>query len=181
MDTMQLLTAPGCARKLCWEGFSENQGLFRNSGGFKLDVTGAVVTVYEMITQDTQLAEQVLMGAIISTVEGKEWARRPDVNLEKEIIPYLQTFRSWLGTVKGSRELKHPLQAGSGVSGRSPDDATSRSRVDKHGNPAREASPCSSVLRDALNWSPGPPQQDPRWLPRACEQDLGSADRFPTS
>lgn len=88
--------------KLGWEGFSENQGLFRNSGGFKLDVTGAVVTVYEMITQDTQLAEQVLMGAIISTVEGKEWARHPDVNLEKEITPYLQTFRSWLGTVKGS-------------------------------------------------------------------------------
>lgn len=43
-----------------------------------------VATVYEVITQNTQLAEQVLMGADISATEEKEWVRHPYVNIETD-------------------------------------------------------------------------------------------------
>lgn len=38
--------------------------------------------MYEVITRDTQLAEQILLGADISMIEEKEWVKHPDVSLD---------------------------------------------------------------------------------------------------
>lgn len=94
-DTLQLFDF-SCAGKLGWKGASEDQWLFSNSGSFRLDLMGVVATVYEIITRDTQLAEQVLLGADIATIEEKEWIRHPDVNLETDVNHYRQILRSWL-------------------------------------------------------------------------------------
>ncbi|CAN8104350.1 unnamed protein product [Discula destructiva] len=84
-DTLQLFDF-SCAAKLGWKGAPEDSWLFGNSRGFKMDLAGVVATVYEIITRDTEAAEQILLGAEISTIEDKEWVRHPDANLDAEVI-----------------------------------------------------------------------------------------------
>lgn len=148
-DTLQLFDF-SCAGKLGSEGATEDQGLFSNSGSFKLDLTGVVATVYEIITRDTQLAEQVLMGADISTIEEKEWVKHPDVNLEKDVTHYRQTLQSWLERRNHPEALiTHYTQAPSHMEW----PQSWRPEVpwlDQDGNSLGEASPCSSVPRAAL-------------------------------
>ncbi|KAJ0116803.1 hypothetical protein J7T55_009954 [Diaporthe amygdali] len=85
-----------CAAKLGWKGAMKDFRLFNNSGSFKIDLMGVVATVYEVITQDTQLAEQVLLGADISTIEERKWTKHPEVRLDRDIEHYRRTLRGWL-------------------------------------------------------------------------------------
>ncbi|ROV91203.1 hypothetical protein VMCG_09352 [Cytospora schulzeri] len=148
-DTLQLFDF-SCAGKLGWGGASEDQRLFGNSGSFKFDLMGVVATMYEIITRDTQLAEQVLLCADMSTIEEKEWVKHPDVVLDKEVSHYRQTLRSWLKRRSQPENLiTHYTQAPS------PMEWPQSWRpelpwLDQDGNPLGESSPCSSVRRAAL-------------------------------
>lgn len=95
-DTLQIFDF-SCAGKLGWEGASQDNRLFSNPGNFKIDLAGVVATVYEIITRDTQLAEQILTGgADISTIQERDWPKHPDVNLEADVSAYRKTTQSWL-------------------------------------------------------------------------------------
>ncbi|ROV96205.1 hypothetical protein VSDG_05032 [Cytospora chrysosperma] len=148
-DTLQIFDF-SCAGKLGWEGATKDQWLFNNSGSFKLDLIGVVATVYEIITRDTQLAAQVLMGAEITTIEEKEWVKHPDVNLEEDVSHYRQTLRNWLERRSQPENLiTHYTQATSQLEW----PQSWRPEVpwlDRDGNSLGEYSPCSSVPRAAL-------------------------------
>lgn len=94
-DNLQIFDF-SCAGKLGWKGASEDNRLFSNRGSFKIDLAGVVATVYEIITRDTELAERILMGAEISTVEETDWRKHPDVNLEADVSTYRKMVQSWL-------------------------------------------------------------------------------------
>lgn len=148
-DTLQLFDF-SCAGKLGWKGASEDSRLFSNSGSFKLDLMGVVATVYEIITQDTQLAEQVLMGADISTIEEKEWVKHPDVNLERDIVHYRQTLRSWLERRNQPENLiTHYTQSPSPMEWPQTWRPT-MPMLNHDGKPVGEPRPSSSVPRAAL-------------------------------
>lgn len=83
-----------CSGKLGWRG--EEKINFSNHGHFRSDLKAVVATVYEVITRDTPLAEQILQGADIATIEDKEWVQHPDVQLETDVAHYRQILRSWL-------------------------------------------------------------------------------------
>lgn len=93
-DTLQLFDF-SCSGRLGWKDV-EGRPLFSNSGSFKADLKGVVATAYEVITRDTKLAEQILLGADISTIEEKEWIKHPDVSLDMDVAHYRQTIRDWL-------------------------------------------------------------------------------------
>jgi hypothetical protein len=148
-DTLQLFDF-SCAGRLGWEGAAEDQGLFSNSGSFKLDLTGVIAAIYEVITRDTQLAEQVLMGADISTIQEKEWVKHPDVNLDRDVTYYRQRLQRWLQWRNQPENLiSHYTQAPSHIEW----PQSWRPEIpllDQEGNPIGEAMPISSVPRAAL-------------------------------
>lgn len=94
MDTLQLFDF-SCSGKLGWEG-AAGQRLFANRGSFEIDLKGVVATVYEVITRDTNLAEQILLGADIPAIEDREWAKHPGVSLDEDVVRYRQAIRDWL-------------------------------------------------------------------------------------
>lgn len=148
-DTLQLFDF-SCAGRLGFEGVTEDQGLFSNSGSFKLDLTGVVATVYEVITQDTQLAEQVLMGADISTIQEKEWVKHPDISLDRDVTDYRQSLQRWLQRRNQPENfISHYTQAPSLIEW----PQSWRPQIpllDQDGNPVGESMPSSSVPRAAL-------------------------------
>lgn len=148
-DTLQLFDF-SCSGKLGSKG-TAGQRLFTNSGNFKIDLDGVVAAVYEIITRDTQLAEQVLLGADISTIEEKEWIKHPDVSLDKDIDHYRQTLRDWLkrrsqpeNLITHYTQAPNPLEWPQHWQPEIP-------YLDQDGNPLGEdAHPTSSVSRTAL-------------------------------
>ncbi|KAG8158454.1 hypothetical protein KVR01_011576 [Diaporthe batatas] len=94
-DTLQLFDFSSSAR-LGWRGESKGQVIFTNVGTFKADLKGVIATIYEVITQDTKLAEQILQGADISTLQEKEWIKHPDINLDADVTHYRQRLDRWL-------------------------------------------------------------------------------------
>lgn len=148
-DTLQLFDF-SCAGRLGWEGATEDQGLFSNSGSFKLDLTGVIATVYEVITQDTQLAEQVLMGADISTIQEKEWVKHPHIRLDRDVADYRQRLERWLQWRSQPRNLiSHYTQAPSYIEW----PQSWRPEIpllDQEGNSIGEIMPGSAVPRAAL-------------------------------
>lgn len=148
-DTLQLFDF-SCSGKLGWNG-AAGQRLFTNSGSFKIDLDGVVAAVYEIITRDTQLAEQVLLGADISTIEEKEWIKHPDVGLDRDINQYRQTLREWLQRRNQPENLiTHYTQAPNPLEWPQPWQPEIP-YLDEDGNPLGEdAYPTSSVSRTAL-------------------------------
>lgn len=148
-DTLQLFDF-SCSGKLGWNG-TGGQRLFTNSGSFKIDLDGVVAAVYEVITRDTQLAEQVLLGADISTIEEKEWIKHPDVGLDRDIKHYRQTLRDWLQRRNQPENLiTHYTQAPNPLEWPQPWQPEIP-YLDEDGNPLGEdAYPTSSVSRTAL-------------------------------
>ncbi|KAI7777740.1 hypothetical protein LA080_003087 [Diaporthe eres] len=148
-DTLQLFDF-SCAGRLGWDGATEDQGLFSNSGSFKLDLIGVIATIYEVITQDTQLAEQVLMGADISTIQEKEWVKHPDVRLDRDVTYYRQRLERWLQWRNQPGNLiSHYTQAPSYIEW----PQSWRPEIpllDQEGNAIGEAMPTSSMPRSAL-------------------------------
>lgn len=139
-----------CAGKLGWKGASQDNRLFSNRGSFKIDLVGVVATVYEIITRDTQLAEQVLMGAEISTVEETEWLKHPDVNLEADVSTYRTMVQSWLERRNSSQHLiTHYTQAPNVLKW----PQAWRPNVppfDHEGNEVGDPRPCRSMSRAAI-------------------------------
>lgn len=148
-DVLQIFDF-SCAAKLGWKGAMEDGRLFNNSGSFKIDLMGVVATVYEIITQDSQLAEQVLLGADISTIEEKEWIRHPDVRLDRDIEHYRRTLRRWLQRRNQPENLiTHYTQATNPLEW----PQSWRPEVpwlDEEGNAVGEAMPSSSIPRAGL-------------------------------
>lgn len=150
-DTLQLFDF-SCAGRLGWEGATEDQGLFSNSGSFKLDLNGVIATMYEIITQDTSLAEQVLMGEDISTIQEKEWVKHPDTNLDTDVQHYRERLERWLQWRNQPENLiSHYTQASSHTRFQWPQSWRPKvPLLDQEGNSIGEARPRSSVPRAAL-------------------------------
>lgn len=108
-DTLQLFDF-SCSGKLGWKGAAV-QTQFSNPGSFSIGLNGVVATVYEVITRDTQLAEQILLGADVSTIEEKEWIKQPWCESRHGRLP-LSTHPSRPAPMaEPARELDHPLHA----------------------------------------------------------------------
>ncbi|KAK7729747.1 hypothetical protein SLS63_006128 [Diaporthe eres] len=84
-----------CAGKLGYEGAGNNRN-FRDDEGFGIDLIGVAATVYEIVTGDTQLAEQARLDEDISTIMDKGWTRSPSLRLDGEVSDYQDTIRDWL-------------------------------------------------------------------------------------
>lgn len=152
-DTLQLFDF-SCSGKLGRRsGDSAGQQHFTNSGSFEIDLKGVVATVYEIITRDTQLAEQILLGAAdTSTIEEKEWIKHPDVNLDTDVGEYRATIREWLLQRRSRPEnlITHYTQALSPLEWPEPWQPKVPS-LDESGNALEEtASPVTCVPRTAL-------------------------------
>ena len=147
-DTLQLFDFR-CAGRLGWEVMTEDQGIFSNPGSFKLDLTGVIATVDEVITLDTQLAEQVFMSADISTIQENEWVKHPDVGLDRDVTSYQQSLRRWLQRRNQSENLiSHYTQAPSHIE-RPQSWRPEIPLLDQEGHPVGEAMPSTSVSRAA--------------------------------
>ncbi|KAL1880126.1 hypothetical protein Daus18300_001489 [Diaporthe australafricana] len=148
-DTLQLFDF-SCAGRLGWKGATENNALFSNSGSFRPDLKGMVATVYEVITRDTELAEQVLMGADIATIQEKKWVKHPGVSLDKDVAHYRQALQRWLQRrAQPENLISHYTQAPSYIEW----PQSWRPEIpllDPEGNPVGEAGPSSCVPRAAL-------------------------------
>lgn len=148
-DTLQIFDF-SCAGKLGWEGASQDNRLFNNPGNFQIDLMGVVATVYEIITRDTPIAEQILMGADISTVEEKDWIKHPDVILEADVSTYRTMTKRWLERRKQPKTLiTHYTQAPNPIEW----PQVWRPIIppfDHEGNPVGESQPRSSVPRAAF-------------------------------
>lgn len=148
-DILQLFDF-SCAGRLGCDGATQDQGLFSNSGNFKLDLNGVIATIYEIITQDTELAEQVLMGADISTIQEKDWVKHPNISLDKDVAYYRQRLERWLQWRNQPENLiSHYTQAPNHIEW----PQSWRPEIpllDQEGNSIGEAMPSSSVPRAAL-------------------------------
>lgn len=85
-----------CSGKLGQKGTPEDSWLMSNPGTFKFDLDGVIATVYEIITRDTEVAEQILQGADISAIQDKEWVKHPSVNLDADVTRYREVLQSWM-------------------------------------------------------------------------------------
>ncbi|KAK7698196.1 hypothetical protein SLS64_012766 [Diaporthe eres] len=68
------------------------------SGDFEnvlIDFVGVITTVYEIVTGDTQLAEQARLDEDISTIMDKGWTRSPSLRLDGEVSDYQDTIYDW--------------------------------------------------------------------------------------
>lgn len=148
-DTLQLFDF-SCSGTLGRRG-SAGQWLFTNSGSFKSDLNGVVATVYEIVTRDTRLAERILLGADISTIEEKEWIKHPDVSLDRDVEDYRKTIRDWLQRRNQPENLiTHYTQASSPLEWPEPWQPEIPF-LDKNGNPWQEGTgPATCVSRTAL-------------------------------
>lgn len=72
----------------------------RVSGDFEnklIDFVGVITTVYEIVTGDTRLAEQVRLDEdTFSTIMDKEWTRSPSRKLDREASYYRDTIEAWV-------------------------------------------------------------------------------------
>lgn len=93
-NTLQIFNF-SCAGKLGYEG-AENMSFFGNHEGFNIDLIGVITTVYEIVTGDTQLAEQVRLDENVSTIMNKEWTSSPFVRLDRKVSHYRDTIGAWL-------------------------------------------------------------------------------------
>lgn len=148
-DTLQIFDF-SCAGKLGWEGASQDSRLFNNSGNFEIDLKGVVATVYEIVTRDVPFAEQILMGADISTIEERDWIKHADVNLEADVATYRTIIRSWLERRTQPKNLiAHYTQTSNPIEW----PQVWRPNIpsfDHEGNPVGESQPRSSIPRAAF-------------------------------
>lgn len=93
-DTLQIFNFSCAGRLGC--GGAENMFIFADFEGFGIDLLGVATTVYEIVTGDTQLAEQARLDANISTIVDKEWTKNPFVRLDSKVSHYRDTIQAWL-------------------------------------------------------------------------------------